>query len=314
MHMTVAVLPALLRPMVETRLPEWIEPRWWASVDEMHAQAPAAEIGWFDMHDKPPFLAAVEMARGLRWLNTLYAGVDFLPLDELAARGITLTNGAGLTATQVAESTVLSMLAMAKDYPALVRAQDRREWLSAAPGIRQLAGSRALILGMGAIGREVARMLSGFGVEVAPVRRSPGPGELGPGDWKTQLGTFDWIVLALPGTEETKGLLGEAEFAAMKRDAVLVNFARADVVDEPALVEALREKRIAGAVIDVTDPEPLPSDHPFWSLGNVHLTMHLSGIPTPASMMRAADRFIANCERWRAGEPLESQVDLAKGY
>ena len=159
--MTIAVLPALLRPMVEVRLPEWIEPRWWASVDEMHAHAPAAEIGWFDMHDKAPFLAAVEQARGLRWLNTLYAGVDFLPLDDLAARGITLTNGAGLTAAQVAEFTVLSMLAIAKDYPALVRAQDRREWLSAAPGIRQLAGSRALILGMGAIGRESFRRRPG---------------------------------------------------------------------------------------------------------------------------------------------------------
>src|SRR5690606_17457828 len=171
---------------------------------------------------------------------------------------------------------VLSMLAFAKDYPALVRAQDRREWLSSAPGIRQLAGSRALILGMGAIGKEVAKILAGFGVGLAPVRRFPGPGELGPSDWQARLGSFDWVVLALPGTEETRGLLGAAEFAAMKPDAVLVNFARADVVDEPALIDALREKRIAGAVIDVTDPEPLPGDHPFWTLGNVHLTMHLS--------------------------------------
>jgi phosphoglycerate dehydrogenase-like enzyme len=254
------------------------------------------------------------MARGLKWLNTIYAGVDFLPLGELAARGVAVTNGAGLSASQVAESAVLSMLAIAKDYPALLRAREWREWLRGAPGIRQMAGSRALILGMGAIGQEIAKMLGGFGVEVAPVRRSPGPGELGPEDWQAQLGTFDWIVLALPGTSETAGLIGAEEFAAMKRDAVLVNFARADIVNEPALLSALREKRIAGAVIDVTDPEPLPEDHPFWSLDNVHLTMHLSGIPTPASMMRAADRFLANCERWRAGEILDAQVDLAKGY
>jgi phosphoglycerate dehydrogenase-like enzyme len=312
--MTVAVLPALLRPMVEMRLPGWIEPRWWASVEEMHAHAPEAEIGWFDMHEKPPFLEAVELARGLKWLNTLYAGVDFLPLEELAARGVTVTNGAGLTATQVAEFAVMTMLTVAKGYRAVARAQDRGEWLGAAPGIRQLAGSRALILGMGAIGRAMAKMLEGFGVEVAPVRRSPGAGELGPEDWKAQLGTFDWIVLALPGTGETVRLIGAEEFAAMKRDAVLINFARADILDQQALVAALKDKRIAAAVLDLTDPEPLPAGHELWSIENAHITMHLSGIPTPASMMRAADRFLVNCERWRAGDALESQVDLSNGY
>jgi phosphoglycerate dehydrogenase-like enzyme len=312
--MTIAVLPALLRPMVEMRLPGWIEPRWWASVEEMHAHAPEAEIGWFDMHEKPPFLAAVELARGLKWLNTLYAGVDFLPLEELAARGVRVTNGAGLTATQVAEFAVMTMLTVAKDYRAVVRAQDGSEWLGAAPGIRQLAGSRALMLGMGAIGREIAKMLGGFGVEVVPVRRSPGAGELGPEDWKAQLGTFDWIVLALPGTGETVGLIGAEEFAAMKRDAVLINFARADILDQQALVAALKDKRIAAAVLDLTDPEPLPAGHELWSIENAHITMHLSGIPTPASMMRAADRFLVNCERWRAGDALESQVDLSNGY
>jgi phosphoglycerate dehydrogenase-like enzyme len=100
----------------------------------------------------------------------------------------------------------------------------------------------------------------------------------------------------------------------MKPEAVLVNFARANIVDEAALVEALREKRIAAAVLDVTEPEPLPPGHPLWSLDNAHLTMHLSGIPTPASLARAAERFARNCEHFRAGEPLEAQVDLKLGY
>jgi phosphoglycerate dehydrogenase-like enzyme len=100
----------------------------------------------------------------------------------------------------------------------------------------------------------------------------------------------------------------------MKREAVVVNFARANVVDQDALTEALTEKRIAGAVIDVPDPEPLPPDHPLWALENAHITMHLSGIPTPASMQRAADRFIENCGRYRAGEPLEPQFDPDLGY
>jgi len=95
---------------------------------------------------------------------------------------------------------------------------------------------------------------------------------------------------------------------------VLVNFARADCVDQPALVEALRERRIAAAVLDLTDPEPLPPEHELWSLDNAHITMHLSGIPTPASLQRAAERFARNCERFRAGEPLAAQVDLGKGY
>ena len=312
--MVSAVLPFRLRSLVEPLLPDWIEARWWGSPEELQALAPEAEIGWFDLHTKPPVLAAVESAANLRWLNSAYAGVDWLPLAELERRGVALTCGSGLTATAVAEFAVLAMLAVAKDYPAVVRAQDRHEWLGEAPGTRELAGSRALILGQGAIGRTIDRMLQGFGVETVPVRRRQEEGALGPDEWQARLGEFDWIVLALPGTAETRGLIGAREIAAMKPDAVLVNYARADVVDQPALIEALREKRIAAAVLDLTDPEPLPPDHPLWSLGNAHITMHLSGIPTEASLRRAAERFARNCERFRIGEPLEAQVDLRLGY
>jgi phosphoglycerate dehydrogenase-like enzyme len=234
--------------------------------------------------------------------------VNWLPLADLDRRGVALTCGRGLTATAVAEFAVMTMLTTAKDFSAVVRAQDRREFLENAPGTRELLGSRALILGRGAIGQAIERMLQGFGVETETVRRSSGLG------WKDRLGTFDWIVLALPGTPETRGLSGAAELAAMKREAVLVNFARADIVDEPALVAALRDARIAAAVLDVTDPEPLPAEHPLWSLDNAHITMHLSGIPTPASLQRAAERFARNCGHFKNGEPLEAQVDLRLGY
>jgi phosphoglycerate dehydrogenase-like enzyme len=297
-----------MRALVQPLLPEWVEARWWNSPEELVALAPVAEIGWFDLHDKPPVLAAVAGATGLRWLNTAYAGVNWLPLADLDRRRVALTCGRGLTATAVAEFAVMTMLTVAKDYPAVVRAQDRGEWLENAPGTRELAGSRALILGQGAIGQAIDRILHGFGVETETVQRSSGPG------WKARLGAFDWIVLALPGTAETRGLIGAAELMAMKREAVVVNFARADIVDPAALAEALRDKRIAAAVIDVTEPEPLPPGHPLWSLDNAHLTMHLSGIPTRASLQRAADRFARNCERYRTGEPLEAQVDLKLGY
>ena len=312
--MTVAVLPATLRERLEGRLPEWIEPRWWVSPAEMHAAAPHAEVGWFDLHEKPPVLQAIELARGMRWLNTAYAGVDWLPLPDLEQRGVALTCGSGLTALQVAEFAVLSMLAIAKDYRAVVRAQDRREWLSAAPGRRDLGGSRALILGYGAIGQAIGRMLEGFGVEVVPVRRRGGERTLRLDEWRGQIGTFDWVVLALPGTAETRGIIGAAELAAMKPEAVLVNFARADCVDQGALTAALREERIAAAVLDLTDPEPLPPQHELWALENAHITMHLSGIPTPASLDRAAERFLRNCAHYREGSKLEAQVDLGLGY
>ena len=306
--LTVAVLPQRVRSLLDGRLPDWLDARWWSDPEELKNLAPETEIGWFDLHEKPPVLAAVEAARGLRWLNTSYAGVDWLPLADLERRGVAVTCGTGLTTQQVAEFAVMAMLAVAKDYPAVVRAQDRGEWLATPPGIRDLAGSRALVLGYGAIGQAIGRALKAFDVDVLAVssRRQQG--------WRSHLGEFDWIVLAVPGTPETKGMIGAAELAAMKPEAVLVNFARADCVDQDALVESLRERRIAAAILDLTDPEPLPPDHPLWSLGNAHITMHLSGIPTPASQARAAERFLRNCERFRAGEPLEAQVDLTRGY
>ena len=306
--LTIAVLPGRMRALVQPLLPEWAEARWWNSSDELVALAPKAEIGWFDLHYKPPVLASVASAKDLRWLNTAYAGVNWLPLADLERRGVALTCGRGLTATAVAEFAVMTMLTVAKAYPAVVGAQDRREFLDDAPGTRELACSKSLILGQGAIGQAIDRMLHGFGVMTETARRSSGLG------WKDRLGTFDWIVLALPGTAETRGLIGAAELAAMKPEAVIVNFARADIVDEPALISALRDKRIAAAVLDVTDPEPLLPDHPLWSLDNAHITMHLSGIPTPASLQRAAERFARNCEHFRNGEPLEAKVDLKLGY
>jgi phosphoglycerate dehydrogenase-like enzyme len=304
----IAVLPQSVRPLLEGRLPGWLEARWWDTPETLLKLAPQAEIGWFDLHVKAPALAAVESAAGLRWLNSSYTGVDWLPMEQLRQQGMALTCGSGLTAAQVAEFAVMTMLAVAKDYRAVVRAQDRHEWLGAAPGTRVLDGSRALILGNGAIGQAIGRALAGFGVDVVAVSSRR------PRNWRSEIGGFDWIVLAVPGTPATRGMIGRAELSGMKAEAVLVNFARADCVDQPALVEALVEKRIAAAVLDLTDPEPLPPEHPLWSLDNAHVTMHLSGIPTPASQQRAAERFLRNCERFRSGEPLEAQVDLNRGY
>ena len=304
----IAVLPAYVRPLLGERLPDWLEVRWWSSPEDLVALASAAEIGWFDMHEKQAPLAAIEAAAGLRWLNTSYTGVDWMPLDELHRRGVALTCGSGLTTNQVAEFALLSMLAVAKDYPAVVRAQDRHEWLDGAPGTRDLAGSRALILGHGAIGQAIERALEALGVEVCAVSSHR------PRNWRSQIGTFDWIVLAVPGTPETRGMIGAGEIDHHRLGLHPRELRRADCVDQAALTTALRERRIGAAILDLTDPEPLPPGHPLWSLPNAHITMHLSGIPTAASQARAAERFVRNCERFRAGEPLEAQVDLTRGY
>ncbi|WP_338445537.1 D-2-hydroxyacid dehydrogenase [Pelagerythrobacter marensis] len=312
--MTVAVLSGLIRPLVEGQLPPEIAPRWYTSVEELHALAPEAEIGWFDLDAKDPMVEAVRRAEKLRWLNSIYAGLDFLPLDLLQARGVTITNGAGINAITIAEYVAMGMLTMAKGYRDVVRAQDRREWLTDSPGKRELAGSRALLLGYGAIGKLIAPRLEAFGVEVSVVRRSGGEGALGPDEWRARLGEFDWVILAVPATPETDAMIGAAELAAMKEDAVLVNIARGAVVDQDALVAALKERRIGGAFLDVTTPEPLPADHPLWRLDNAHVTMHLSGRAQSKMFVRSAERFLANCRRYVAGEPLEPIFDPVRGY
>lgn len=312
--LSVAVLSALVRPLVEPHLPEGIDARFYSSVEEMRELAPQAEIGWFDMEDKAAMIEAIRRAEKMRWLNSIFAGLDFLPLDELAKRGVTITNGAGINAAAVAEWAVMGMLVIAKDYRAVVQAQERHEWLFQAPGRGELDGTRALILGYGEIGRRIGMMLAPFGVTCVPVRRSGGDGVLGPDEWREQLGTFDWVILALPATPETDGLIGEAELAAMKPGAVLVNIARGTLVDQSALVAALQRKALGGALLDVTDPEPLPADHPLWELPNAHITSHLSGRAQTSMFRRSAERFVANCRRYLAGQALEPQFDLARGY
>jgi phosphoglycerate dehydrogenase-like enzyme len=309
-----AVLPASLRPLLEPRLPGWLDARWWDDPPRLVELAPQAEIGWFDLHRKPRMLEAVARAGRLRWLNSVYAGLDFLPLAELHRRGVMLTGGSGLTSVAVSEFVIAGMLAIAKDYPAVMRAQDRREWLEAAPGMRELAGSKALLFGYGAIGQRIARQLSGFEVEVVPVSRSGRAGTIRPDAWRGRLGEFDWVILVVPGTKETEGLIGAGELSTMKRDAVLVNFARAACIDQVALIAALREERIAAALLDVTDPEPLPADHPLWEVPGVHITMHLSGRPTAATMRRAAERFLDNLERYRQGERPQPEFNPLTGY
>ncbi len=313
---TIATLPAVARPLLEARLPDWIEARWFTSRQEALALAPGTEIGWFDLRDKDTMRQAITVAsETMTWLNSLIAGVDSMPLDVLKARGVKLSNGAGINAITIAEYVVMGMLSIAKGYREVVRAQDRHEWLRSAPGTAELYGSKALILGYGAIGQLVAQRLKPFEVDVTVVRRGPqGPGELGPDQWRSRLGEFDWIILSVPATAETNGMIAASELAAMKSSAVIVNVARGTVIDQPALIKALETGQIGAAFLDVTDPEPLPPEHPLWALPNAHVTMHLSGMSQTRMFERAVDRFLANLERYARGETLTHLVDLDLGY
>lgn len=310
----ITTLPAPFKSLLETRLPDWVEPRWFINRDEALAMGADAEIGWFDMFSKEAMAEAIANAANLKWLNSLFAGVDGMPLDVLRERGVIVTNGVGINAITIAEYVIMGMLTVAKGYREVVRAQERHEWLHDSPGKVELYGSKALLLGYGAIGKLTAERLTAFGVDVSFVRRNAGGNALGPDEWRARLGEFDWIILAVPATPETEKMIGTDELAAMKPNAVLINIARGSVIDQDALVETLRAKRIAAAFLDVTTPEPLPAEHPLWSLDNAHITMHLSGRAQDLAFVRSCDRFVENLERFGRGEALQPQVNLALGY
>jgi phosphoglycerate dehydrogenase-like enzyme len=312
--MTKALLSGLIRGMVEPRLPDWVEPLWFTSTAEAKTLAPQAEIVWCDLIDKAAMAEIIAAATNAKWLNSIYAGVDGMPLDLLKERGVTVTNGAGINAITIAEYVVMGMLTIAKGYREVVRAQERHEWLHDAPGKVELCGSKALLLGYGAIGKLVEERLNAFGVDVTLVRRNPGPNTLGPDQWRDRLGEFDWVILAVPSTPETEAMIGTNELAAMKPSAVILNIARGEVIDQDALVTALQNKQIGAAFLDVTTPEPLPADHPLWSLDNAHITMHLSGRSQDKMFARAAERFLENLTRYRDEEPLSPLVNLDLGY
>jgi phosphoglycerate dehydrogenase-like enzyme len=311
---TVVVVNGMVAPFLAGRVPDWVDLRVFANTDQLMDLAPLAEIGWFDLHKVAAMAPAIAAATRLRWLNSIYAGVDSFPLDMLAARGVVLTNGTGINAITIAEYVVMGMLTMAKGYREVMRAQDRQDWLLESPGKRELHGSRALILGAGEIGGRVARMLAGFDVEVTMVRRRPAPGCIGPDAWRARLHEFDWVIIAVPATPDTQGLIGADEIAAMTSTAVLINVARGSVIDQDALIAALEAGQLGGAFLDVCTPEPLPPGHPLWSVPNAHVTMHLSGRAQHQMFTRAVDRFLANLDRWHRGEAVGPAVDLAAGY
>jgi phosphoglycerate dehydrogenase-like enzyme len=309
-----AVLPALARPLL-ANLPDDLDVTWFTTPAEAIAGIADAEIAWVDM--QPPARVAEAMrAAGprLRWVSTIYAGLDAFPLDLLADRQVVLTNGSGINAVAVAEYAVMAVLVAAKRYDRVLDAQRRAEWLPDAPGKQEVAGSSALVIGYGTIGRAIGERLSALGVAVTGVTRSGRAGTIGPDAWRARLGAFDWVILAAPSTEETRAMIGPGELAAMKPGAWLVNIARGDMVNQDALVAALNHRRLGGAFLDPTDPEPLPADHPLWTAHDCLISMHLSGRSQTTMFACAAALFLDNLKAFQDGRPMRNVVEIARGY
>jgi phosphoglycerate dehydrogenase-like enzyme len=217
---------------------------------------------------------------------------------------------------------------MAKRIPSSVRWQAQRVWAqdqlwNEFPRPRQLAGATLGLIGVGSIGLEVARVAAALGMRVIAVREHPergldlpGPPQhavYGPGGIDRMLAESDYVVVAAPITPQTRGLLNAERFAQMKRDAYLVNVSRGALVEEAALLEALRKRAIGGAALDVFDEEPLPPESPFWGLDNVLITPHSAGL-TEKLWERHYAQISENLRRFLAGKPLLGQVNKRKGY
>jgi len=249
----------------------------------------------------------------LRWFQNMGAGVERVLVPELPA-SVTVTRTPGIFSPWMAEYTLAWCLWVTQRMD-LFRAQQRaREWKQVDP--LRLAGLTLCVVGLGDIGRTIARAAQSLGMVVEGVSRSarriPRVQRVHRvSDRRRALARADFVVLTVPLTEATRGLIGARELEAMKPDAWLVNIARGPIVDEGALVAALRSRRIGGAVLDVFDTEPLPPDHPLWSLDNVVVTPHISGPSTPAEI---GPIFADNLRRYLAGRSLRHTVDRRRGY
>ena len=271
--------------------------------------------------------AIVERATGLRWMHVPSAGVDIALTPNVLARDFIITHMVGVYDQPVAEFALALILAAAKRLPAYVRAQESAQWRgvgdwdevgegSVVP--RMLRGATVGIVGYGGIGRALAELVRPFQMRVLVARRDPQPepavaGTYGPDRLDDLLRESDYVVLALPLTPETERCIGAEQIALMRPAAWLVNVGRGRLVDDDALVEALQQRRIAGACLAVFTREPLPASHPYYALPNVILTPHVAGaFPGLNEIDRQV--FVTQLRRFVAGQPLQGVVDRARQY
>ncbi|GGK17104.1 hydroxyacid dehydrogenase [Caldalkalibacillus thermarum] len=254
----------------------------------------------------------------LKWIQVLSAGLEKMPFERIEERNILVTNARGIHGIQMAEYTMAMILTLVRRHYQFYDLQKERKW-DRSVRVDEAYGKTVGILGLGAIGEEIAKRAKAFGMRVLAVRRSQAPCP----DYVDQLLTMaereilfkesDFVVVLLPLTPETEHAVGNTELDWMKPTAYLINIARGKVVDEEALLQAVRSDKIAGAVLDVFSEEPLPDHHPFWSEQNIIVTPHVSG-RSPHYMRRALAIFEENLERYPDTEAMRNVIDVKRRY
>jgi phosphoglycerate dehydrogenase-like enzyme len=289
------------------------------SFEEVEAEAADADVILNDINAGDVLRRIFPLAKKVQWVHSLSAGVENTLSPELLESPVPLTNARGVFKDSLAEWAIAAALFFAKDLRRLVRSQEQHRW---DPFDIDMLGEQTLgIIGYGEIGRATAVRAHALGMRILAVRRRPELSKddpivsksFGPEQRVEMLSECDYIVLATPRTSGTNKLIGAAELNAMKSNAVVINVGRGNAIDEGALAEALRQKRIRGAALDVFAEEPLPADHPFWSLDNLLLSPH-SADHTADWLHRATRLFLTNFRRFAGGEPLLNVVDKRAGY
>lgn len=284
----------------------------------------AAEAHGVDARFATPELIA--RAPHLVWVQAMSAGVDHLLANKALSGSdrIVLTNMRAVHGPAIADHAMAMLLTLTRNMKQHLRNQAEGNWPrddgpEGGGRATALAGKTMLVVGLGGIGTEIAQRAGGFGMRVIATRRTDTPSPAfvqktgKPEDLMSMLPEADVVAICVPLTSETKGLIGRDALAKMKPSAILINIARGKVIDTGALVEALRSQKVGGACLDVTDPEPLPADHPLWKMPNVVITPHTAADAEVTDQRRWA-LFRENVRRFGAGEPLMNVVDKRAGY
>jgi phosphoglycerate dehydrogenase-like enzyme len=260
---------------------------------------------------------AVQRSTRLRWIHSTAAGVDQLLYPEVRERDLIITTSSGIHQPLV-EHVFALLLALVRRLHVAIRNQQERRWDRSRAVGSEVRGLTLGVLGLGSIGTEVAAKAAAFGMRVIGTKRTPGAVPhvervYPPEALHEVLAAADVVVVALPLTDATRGLLGDREFQAMKPGALLINIGRGPIVQETALIRALQEHQIGGAGLDVFEREPLPADNPLWAMEDVIITPHVSG-GWPGYLDAAVPLFCENLARYLRGAPLLNLVDKSRGY
>lgn len=330
-----------LLTLLHHRFDLWTAPAWFS--ERLQREFPDIAVEQFDDYEAAtPHLPTADVivtwslrpeqvraARRLRWIHSPAAAVHQLMIPEIVDGDIVVTNASSVHGAVVAEHVIAVILALAKRLPSVVRYQLKHVWSQQelwkeSPRPREVAGSTLGIVGLGSIGSETAVRALGLGMNVIAVREHPEkplPGKLGSGSVKVYgsgdmgvvLEKSDYVVLAAPLRESTTALMNAERIGAIKPDAYLINVGRGPLIDERALMDALRQQRIAGAALDVFEHEPLPPESPFWDMPNVLITPHSAAL-TEKLWERHHALLTENLRRFVSGQSLLSVVDKSKGY